>query len=156
MQSVTYKDKIWCDVLAMGTMGHMILGRPWLFDLDVTLRGKSNTCTFTHKGQRIKLVPSQPKTGRAEKKPVTPEGKRGLNLISPKEFKRVVVQGNRSRHLINLSLRTQQHARVSESTTSFAYHIHKLHKEISTPIQKRNANYKAYADFFLKGLETLM
>ena len=41
-----------------------------------------------------------------------------------------------------------QHTRVSESATSFAYHIHKLHKEISTPIQKKNANYKAYADLF--------
>jgi len=50
MQFATYKDKIWCDVLAMGTMGHVIHGRPWLFDLDVTLRGKSNTCTFTHEG----------------------------------------------------------------------------------------------------------
>ena len=50
VQFATYKDKIWCDVLAIGTMGHMILERPWLFDLDVTLRGKSNTCTFTYKG----------------------------------------------------------------------------------------------------------
>jgi len=40
VQFVTYKDKIWRDMLAMGTMGHVILGRPWLFDLDVTLRGK--------------------------------------------------------------------------------------------------------------------
>jgi len=28
------------------------------------------------------------------------------------------------------------------------YHIHKLHKEINTPIQKRNANDKAYVDLF--------
>jgi len=41
---------------------------------------------------------------------------------------------------------TQQHTRVFESVTSFAYHIHKLHKEISIPIQRRNANYKAYAN----------
>jgi len=58
------------------------------------------------------------------------------------------VHGNRLRHFINLSSRTQQHTRVSESATSFAYHIHKLHKEINTLIQKRNANYKAYADLF--------
>ena len=41
----TYKNKIWCSVRAMSTMGHVILGRPWLFDLDVTLRGKSNRCS---------------------------------------------------------------------------------------------------------------
>ena len=60
------------------------------------------------------------------------------------------VHDNRLRHLINLSPKTQQHTRVSESATSFAYHIHKLHKEISTPIQKRNANYQAYAFLFKK------
>jgi len=49
---------------------------------------------------------------------------------------------------INLSRRTQQHTRVSESATSFAHHIHKLHKEINTLIQKRSANDKAYADLF--------
>ena len=40
VQFATYKDKIWCDVLAMDTMSHVILGRPWLFNLDVTLREK--------------------------------------------------------------------------------------------------------------------
>jgi len=47
VQFATYKDQIWCDVLAIGTMCPAILERPWLFDLDVTLRRKSNTCTFT-------------------------------------------------------------------------------------------------------------
>jgi len=36
------------------------------------------------------------------------------------------------------------------SAPSFAYHIHKLHKEINIPIKKRNANYKAYEDLFKK------
>jgi len=70
-----------------------------LFDLDVTLWGKSNTCIFTHKGQRIKLISSQSKTERVEKKFVAPQGKKGLNLISPKESKREVMQGNQPRHL---------------------------------------------------------
>jgi len=68
-------------------------------------------------------------------------------LNSPKESKREVVQGHRPRHLINLSPGTQ-HTRVSESTTSFAYYTHKLHKQTITSIQKRNANYKAYADLY--------
>ena len=57
-------------MLTMGIMGHVILIRPWLFDLDVTLRVKSNTCVFSHEGQKIKLIPSQSKTERAKKKPV--------------------------------------------------------------------------------------
>jgi len=77
IQFTTYKDKIWGGVLTMGTMGHVILGKPWLFDLDVTLRGKSNTCIFNHSGQKIKLILSQPKTGRTEKILSHHKGKRG-------------------------------------------------------------------------------
>jgi len=58
------------------------------------------------------------------------------------------VHDNRPKHLINLSPRTQHHTKVSESATSFAYHARKLHKEISTPIQKRNTNNKTYADLY--------
>ena len=86
-------------------MGHVILGRPWLFDLDVTLRRKSNTCTFTHKGKRIKLIPSQPKTESKEETCRTTTEKE-LNLISSKESKREVVHGNQPRYLINLNPRT--------------------------------------------------
>ena len=89
----------------MGTLCHVILRRPWLFDLDDTLRGKSNTCIFIHEGQKIKLISSQPKTRRAGKKPVAPHGEKGLNLISPKESKRDVVHENRPRHFVNLSPR---------------------------------------------------
>ena len=31
VQFATYKDKIWCDMLAMDTMGQVILGRHLLF-----------------------------------------------------------------------------------------------------------------------------
>jgi hypothetical protein len=31
-----YHDEIWCDVIPMN-VGHVILGRPWLYDLDVTI-----------------------------------------------------------------------------------------------------------------------
>ena len=33
-----YKDKIWCDVFM--DVGHVILGRPWLYDKDVTIYGR--------------------------------------------------------------------------------------------------------------------
>jgi len=69
-------------------------------------------------------------------------------LISPKESKREVVHENRCRHLINLSPRGQHHTKLSESAALFAYNTYKLHKEISTPIQKRNANYEAYVNLY--------
>ena len=60
LQLHTYREEIWCDVLPM-EVGSIILGRPWLFDRDATLHGRSNTCTFDYAGQRITLLPSQPR-----------------------------------------------------------------------------------------------
>jgi len=68
--------------------GHVILGWPWLFDMDVILWGKSNTCTFNYGGQRIKLIPSQPRSKQEEKKPVDTRKEKNLNLISPKEIEK--------------------------------------------------------------------
>ena len=71
--------------------GHVILGRSWLFDMDVTLWEKSNTCTFNYKGQRIKLIPSQLKSKQEEKKSVDTRKEKNLNLISPKEIEKKVI-----------------------------------------------------------------
>ena len=38
----SYEDHIWCDVLDIDAT-HVLLGRPWLYDLDVTNLGMSNT-----------------------------------------------------------------------------------------------------------------
>ena len=73
--------------------GHVILGRPWLFDMDVTLWRKSNICTFNHEGQLIKLILSQPKSKQSEKKSVETKKEKNLNLISPKEIKKEVING---------------------------------------------------------------
>jgi len=89
VQFATYKDKIWCDVITMDAE-HVILGRPWLFDMDVTLWGKSNTFTFNYEGQRIKLIPSLPRF-KQEKKPVDTRKEKNLNLISPKEIEQEVI-----------------------------------------------------------------
>ena len=38
-------------------VGHIILGRPWLYDRDVTIYGRPNSCSFVQEGKKIKLVP---------------------------------------------------------------------------------------------------
>ena len=38
LQFLTYKAEIWCDVIPMDVR-HIILGRPWFYDLDVALHG---------------------------------------------------------------------------------------------------------------------
>ena len=61
LQLHAYHEDIWCDVLPM-EVGSIILGRPWLFDWDATLHGRSNTCTFDYDGHRITLHPFQRKS----------------------------------------------------------------------------------------------
>jgi hypothetical protein len=51
-----YMDTIGCDVAAMSAC-HLLLGRPWQFDLDATHGGRSNTYSFLHKGMSHVLKP---------------------------------------------------------------------------------------------------
>ena len=90
LQFLTYKAEIWCDVFPMD-VGHIILGRPWLYDLDVTLHGRSNSCSFVFESKKIVLNPLKPKPLDMSKKTEAPKAK-GLNIISPKALERVAVQ----------------------------------------------------------------
>ena len=72
-------------------VGHIILGRPWFYDLDVTLHGRSKSRSFLFKSKKIVLNPLKPKPINMSKKTETPKAK-GLNIISPKAFERVTVQ----------------------------------------------------------------
>jgi len=38
-------------------VGQVILGRPRLFDKNVTIYGRTNTCHFEHESKQIKLLP---------------------------------------------------------------------------------------------------
>nr|GFA49017.1 hypothetical protein [Tanacetum cinerariifolium] len=56
----TYKDNVWCDVVAMDAC-HLLLGRPWEYDRDITHNGKINTYRFLFEGVKITLMPNKPK-----------------------------------------------------------------------------------------------
>ena len=73
-------------------VGHVILSRPWLYDLDVMIYGRTNFCSFTFKGKKIKLNPLQPRYITEENKCEECEGK-GLHIISPKVTERLVTRG---------------------------------------------------------------
>ena len=90
LQFLTYKAEIWCDIIPMD-VGDIILGRPWLYDLDVTLHGQSNSCSFLFERKKIVLNPLKPKPIDMSKKIEAPKAK-GLNIISPRAFERVAVQ----------------------------------------------------------------
>nr|GFA50338.1 hypothetical protein [Tanacetum cinerariifolium] len=56
----TYKDNVWCDVVAMDAC-HLLLGRPWEYDRDITHNGKTNTYSFIFGSVKITLMPNKPK-----------------------------------------------------------------------------------------------
>ena len=72
-------------------VGHIILGRLWLYDLDVTLHGRSNSCSFVFEGKKIVFNPLIPKPMDMSKKTEALKAK-GLNIISLKAFERIAVQ----------------------------------------------------------------
>ena len=53
---LSYEDQVWLDVVPMD-IGSIILGRPWLYDNDVRIRGRTNECSFMFKNKRIILKP---------------------------------------------------------------------------------------------------
>nr|GEZ48076.1 hypothetical protein [Tanacetum cinerariifolium] len=60
VDGTTYKDNVWCDVVAMDAC-HLLLGKPWEYDRDITHNGKINTYSFLFGGVKITLMPNKPK-----------------------------------------------------------------------------------------------
>ena len=78
-----YKDKIWCDVVTVDVC-QIILGRPWLYDNDVVIHGRSNMCRFEYEGEKIKLTPYRPIAKKP--KPNPPKKSKEVSLISATEL----------------------------------------------------------------------
>ena len=57
----SYEDRVWCDFLDINT-AHVLLGRLWLYDLDVTSLGRSNTYEFKFNENKIVLKSVKPKS----------------------------------------------------------------------------------------------
>ena len=67
-------------------VGHVILGRSWLYDKDVTIYGRSNMCQFEHEGKKIKLLPREPKDESSKPKPTTVKKTNSISLITAKDL----------------------------------------------------------------------
>ena len=52
-----YRDDVICDVVDMDA-SHVMLGRPWQFDVDVTYKGQDNVYVFTWGEKKIAMVPN--------------------------------------------------------------------------------------------------
>ena len=82
IQFATYSDKIWCDVVTKA-VGHIILGRHWLYDLDVTIYECSNSYLFVHDEKKVKLAPLWPAPSPETKQTDASSSKKALTLINP-------------------------------------------------------------------------
>jgi hypothetical protein len=51
-----YNDHVECDVVPMQAC-QLLLGRPWLYDRDVQIFGRTNKLSFLYKGERSSLLP---------------------------------------------------------------------------------------------------
>ena len=49
-----FQDRVWCDVLDVNT-AHILLGRSWLYNLNMTSPDRSNTYKFKFKGKKISV-----------------------------------------------------------------------------------------------------
>jgi len=57
----------------------MILGQSWLFNLDVTIYGRTNHCPFLYNGKKVKLMSNQPKPPTSKKKVDRPTPEKKVN-----------------------------------------------------------------------------
>ena len=57
----SYEGCVWSDVLDIGN-AHILLDKPWLYDLDITCLGRSNTYEFKFKEKKIVLKAIKPKS----------------------------------------------------------------------------------------------
>jgi len=91
IQFTTYSNNIWCDVVTMD-VGHIILGRPWLYDLDVTIYGCSNFCSFFYEGKKVKIDPLRPAPPPETTQTDALSSKKSLTLINPKIIDKKIVK----------------------------------------------------------------
>ena len=79
----------------------ILLGRPWIFDVDATILRRANTCIFEHEGKKIQLNPSAPRAPLTRSLPSLEEPTsspskntkivKTLHLITKKEMKQEIV-----------------------------------------------------------------
>ena len=86
IQIGNYKDEIYCDVLPMD-VAHVLLGRSWLYDLNVTNFGKDNIYSFKYKGKNIILRLAKPR-GCTGKHDISKLPERNLHILKCKKFER--------------------------------------------------------------------
>jgi len=79
----SYVDIVDCDVAPLSAC-HLLLGRPWQFDLDATHSGRSNNYSFMHKGIQHVLKPVSDSAIKAKVFATVKKKKKVAAEIAPK------------------------------------------------------------------------
>ena len=155
-----YKDEIYCNVLPMD-VAHVLLGCPWLYDLNVTNFGKDNIYSFKYKGKNIILRPAKPKDCNG-KRDISKLLERNLHILKCNKFEREGIETGMCLALVAkevpfdsliVEVPLPPHMRVSKLVENFAKHIHDLHAEIRQNISLINEEYKVVADVHCRSKE---
>ncbi|CAL8993802.1 unnamed protein product [Prunus brigantina] len=69
MERITlhYRDDVLCDVIDMDAC-HILLGRPWQFDVDATFKGRDNLILFSWNNRKIAMATTKPSKQSVEPK----------------------------------------------------------------------------------------
>jgi hypothetical protein len=87
-----YVDTVDCDVAPMSAC-HLLLGRPWQFDLDATHSGRSNNYAFVHKGVHHVLKPMLESAITAEVFASVKKKKKEAGELTPKPRTALLQEG---------------------------------------------------------------
>jgi hypothetical protein len=100
-----YKDEILCDVIPMDVF-HVLLGRPWKYDINVIHDGRKNTYTLEKNGCKHMLLPIEDKGVKEEASPsiLLMSGKELLNEVKKEQEMQFVVVRNPRVILTNTSM----------------------------------------------------
>jgi hypothetical protein len=87
-----YRDEILCDVIPMDVF-HVLLGRPWKYDINVIHDGRENTYTLEKNGRKHMLLPIEDKGVKEEASPsiLLMSGKELLNEVKKEQEMQFVV-----------------------------------------------------------------
>ena len=129
---------------------HVLLGCPWLYDLNVTNFGKYNIYSFKYKSKNIILRPVKLKdcNGKCD---ISKLLERNLHILKCKKLEREGIGTGMCLALVAkevppdsliVDIPLPLHMCVFEPEENFAKHIHDLHAEIRRKISLSNEEYK--------------
>jgi len=109
-------------------VGHIILGRPWLFDLDVTIYECTNQCSFVHNSKKVKLMSNRPKPPTREK--TIDKGKGKVDILTPGKKS----DKGKGKMVMNLISHDQIEKRLNDGSTCYALMAREAERKIEVQI----------------------